>query len=210
MSDVVDGFIAKNFNARTDLGAYLDPLADKVLLDGIYLALAILGGLPAWLALMVIGRDLLIVVGVVLIQRRNPVFRAVPLAIGKINTFAQILLAACAIAHAGGWIDLERAGGGADRAGREHDVPVGRRLCGAGDPGNGAGARYLSHARRLALLGFVPLLIFLLGLILFREILLPFLVGMAAAYLLDPAADRLQRWGLGRTTATLADHGRAS
>jgi cardiolipin synthase len=106
VSDFVDGFIAKNFNARTDLGAYLDPLADKVLLDGVYLALAILGGLPAWLALMVIGRDLLIVGGVVLIQRRNPVFRAVPLAIGKINTFAQILLAACAIAHAGGWIQL--------------------------------------------------------------------------------------------------------
>jgi len=61
----------------------------------------------------------------------------------------------------------------------------------------------LSQARRLALLGLVPLLIFLLGLILFREILLPFLVGMAAAYLLDPAADRLQRWGVGRTTATL-------
>ena len=106
VSDFVDGFIAKHFNARTDLGAYLDPLADKVLLNGIYLALAILGGLPVWLALMVIGRDLLIVTGVVLIQRRNPVFRAVPLALGKINTFAQILLAACAIAHAGGWIDL--------------------------------------------------------------------------------------------------------
>ncbi len=107
VSDVVDGFIAKNFNARTDLGAYLDPLADKVLLNGSYLALAILGGLPAWLALMVIGRDLLIVVGVVLIRRRDPVFRAMPLVIGKINTFAQILLAACALAHAGGWIDLE-------------------------------------------------------------------------------------------------------
>jgi hypothetical protein len=43
----------------------------------------------------------------VLIRRRQPVFRAMPLAIGKINTFAQILLAACAIADAGGWIDLE-------------------------------------------------------------------------------------------------------
>jgi predicted PurR-regulated permease PerM len=61
----------------------------------------------------------------------------------------------------------------------------------------------LSHGTRLALLGLAPLLVFLLGLILFREILLPFLVGMAAAYLLDPAADRLQRWGVGRTTATL-------
>jgi predicted PurR-regulated permease PerM len=60
----------------------------------------------------------------------------------------------------------------------------------------------LSHARRLSLLGLVPLLVLILGLILFREVLLPFLVGMAAAYLLDPAADQLQRWGLGRAAAT--------
>jgi cardiolipin synthase (CMP-forming) len=107
VSDVVDGFIAKNFNARTELGAWLDPLADKALLAGIYLALAIGGGLPVWLAALVLARDLLIVVGVILIRRRNTVFRAVPLAIGKINTFAQILLAACAIADSGGWIELE-------------------------------------------------------------------------------------------------------
>jgi predicted PurR-regulated permease PerM len=60
----------------------------------------------------------------------------------------------------------------------------------------------LSHGRRLALLGLVPLLILLLGLVLFRAVLLPFLVGMAAAYLLDPAADQLERWGLGRAGAT--------
>ena len=107
VSDVVDGYIAKNFNARTELGAILDPLADKALLDGIYLALAIVGWLPAWLAIMVLGRDLLIVIGVALIRRRNPVFRAMPLVIGKINTFAQILLASCTIADAGGWIDLD-------------------------------------------------------------------------------------------------------
>jgi cardiolipin synthase len=106
VSDVVDGFIAKRFNARTELGAVLDPLADKALLDGIYLALAIAGWLPLWLTLMVLGRDLLIVAGVILIRRRYPVFRAMPLLVGKINTFAQILLAACTIADAGGWIDL--------------------------------------------------------------------------------------------------------
>jgi predicted PurR-regulated permease PerM len=60
----------------------------------------------------------------------------------------------------------------------------------------------LSHGRRLALLGLVPLLVLLLGLVLFRAVLLPFLVGMAAAYLLDPAADQLERWGLGRASAT--------
>ena len=61
----------------------------------------------------------------------------------------------------------------------------------------------MSHGLRLALLGLVPLVVLLLGVFLFRAILLPFLVGMAAAYMLDPAADRLQRWGVGRTTATL-------
>jgi cardiolipin synthase len=106
VSDVVDGFIAKNFDAKTDLGAYLDPIADKILLAGIYIALALVGWLPPWLTLLVISRDLLIVIGVILIRRRQAVFRATPLTVGKVNTFAQILLAACAIAHAGGWIDL--------------------------------------------------------------------------------------------------------
>ena len=106
MSDLLDGYIAKNFNARTELGAYLDPIADKTLLDGIYVALALAGWLPSWLAMLVVGRDVLIVLGVVLIQRRNPVFRARPLLIGKVNTFAQLSLAACTLAHAGGVIDL--------------------------------------------------------------------------------------------------------
>lgn len=105
-SDAVDGFIAKRFNATTNLGSYLDPLADKVLLDGIYVALAMGQWLPAWLVALVIGRDLLIVCGVALIRRRDAVFRPRPLLIGKINTFAQILLAACALAYIGGWIDL--------------------------------------------------------------------------------------------------------
>jgi cardiolipin synthase (CMP-forming) len=106
ISDALDGYVAKNFNARTDLGAYLDPIADKTLIDGIYVALALAGWLPPWLAMLVVGRDVLIVLGVVLIQRRDPVFRAQPLLIGKVNTFAQLLLAACALAHAGGLIDL--------------------------------------------------------------------------------------------------------
>ena len=106
-SDAVDGFIAKRFNSRTDLGAYLDPLADKVLLNGVYVATAIVGWLPVWLTFLVISRDLLIVAGAVLIQRRHPLFRARPLLIGKANTFAQILLAAAVLAHAAGLLDLE-------------------------------------------------------------------------------------------------------
>jgi cardiolipin synthase (CMP-forming) len=106
ISDALDGYIAKNFNARTELGAYLDPLADKVLLNGIYVALTLIGWLPVWLTALVISRDLLIVLGVILIQRRDPVFRAMPLVIGKLNTFCQILLAACALAHGGELVDL--------------------------------------------------------------------------------------------------------
>jgi len=105
-SDAVDGFIAKNFNARTNLGSYLDPLADKVLLNGSFLALAMGQWLPVWLVALVIGRDLLIVGGVVMIRRRHPVFQPRPLLIGKINTLTQILLAASTIAHIGGWVDL--------------------------------------------------------------------------------------------------------
>jgi cardiolipin synthase len=106
ISDGVDGFIAKNFNAQTNLGSYLDPLADKLLLNGIYVALFLGDWLPGWLVALVIGRDLLIVAGVMLIRRQHPVFRPRPLLIGKINTLAQIFLAAAAIAHSGGWMDL--------------------------------------------------------------------------------------------------------
>ncbi len=60
----------------------------------------------------------------------------------------------------------------------------------------------MNPALRLALVGLVPLLVLFLGLYLFQAILLPFLVGMAGAYLLDPLADRLERWGLGRAAAT--------
>jgi cardiolipin synthase len=106
LSDALDGFIAKRFNAKTNLGSYLDPLADKVLLDGIYVALAMGQWLPAWLVALVLGRDLLIVAGVALIRRRHATFRPKPLLIGKINTFAQILLAACALGDLSGWIEL--------------------------------------------------------------------------------------------------------
>ncbi len=98
ISDALDGYIAKTFNRKTDLGAILDPLADKALLNGIYVALALSGHLPMWLAWLVVGRDISIVIGVMLIRRRDPVFRIRPLKVGKLNTFVQILLAAAALA----------------------------------------------------------------------------------------------------------------
>ncbi len=107
ISDALDGYIAKRFDLQTDLGAILDPLADKALLNGIYIALALSGHLPIWLAWVVVGRDLLIVAGVMLIRQRDPVFRVRPLRIGKLNTFMQILLAAAALAIWGDVVDVQ-------------------------------------------------------------------------------------------------------
>ena len=106
ISDALDGFIAKTFDQRTDVGTILDPLADKALLDGVYIALALSGHLPIWLAALVVGRDVLIVLGVILIRKRDPVFRVRPLKTGKLNTFTQIVLAAMALAIWGDVVDV--------------------------------------------------------------------------------------------------------
>jgi cardiolipin synthase len=94
ISDAIDGFIARRFNLRTELGAYLDPLADKALLVSIYVMLAIDGALPAGLAILVVSRDLMILAAVVISWLlANPVAIR-PVLVSKINTTAQIALAA--------------------------------------------------------------------------------------------------------------------
>jgi cardiolipin synthase len=98
VSDAVDGFIARSFNLRSRLGAYLDPIADKMLLVSIYLALVILGQIPVWLATIVICRDLFIVGGVILSAVLDRPIEVRPLAISKVNTTAQIVFAAAVLA----------------------------------------------------------------------------------------------------------------
>ncbi len=66
ISDGVDGFLAKRYGWTTELGAYLDPLADKLLIVSIFVALGVKGALPSWLVIAVVSRDILIVTGVVL------------------------------------------------------------------------------------------------------------------------------------------------
>ena len=94
ISDAVDGWIAKTFDLRTELGAYLDPLADKALIVSIYVALAIVAVLPATLVILVVARDLMII-GAFMISlvMRKPV-KVKPLMISKLNTAAQISFAA--------------------------------------------------------------------------------------------------------------------
>ena len=66
LSDAADGFLAKRYGWNTELGAYLDPIADKALLVSIYVTLGLAGQLPAWLVIAVVSRDILIVGAVVL------------------------------------------------------------------------------------------------------------------------------------------------
>ena len=92
-SDAVDGFIAKNFNAETELGKFLDPLVDKVLLVSVYVSLGHAGHLPTWLVILVVFRDGLIVGGAILFQTLTGHLTMQPIMISKVNTAAQIVLA---------------------------------------------------------------------------------------------------------------------
>jgi cardiolipin synthase len=94
VSDAIDGFIAKRFDMRSELGAYLDPMADKALIVSIYITLAVVGALPAWLAILVVARDLMIVSAVVLSWVMDKRVEIAPLLVSKLNTFAQLALAA--------------------------------------------------------------------------------------------------------------------
>lgn len=104
ISDAIDGFLAKRFGMATELGAYLDPLADKVLVVSIYISLGIVEAIPRWLVILVVSRDLLIVGGVLLSWLvGNPVV-VKPLTVSKLNTVAQIFFAGLVLANLGfGW-----------------------------------------------------------------------------------------------------------
>jgi len=99
ISDAVDGFLAKRFHMASELGAYLDPLADKALIVSIYVALGIAGALPISLVILVVSRDIMIISGFMLswlVGRPMPVR---PLPVSKANTVAQILLATLVLAE---------------------------------------------------------------------------------------------------------------
>lgn len=109
ISDAVDGFVAKRFDSETVLGAYLDALADKALLVGVYVVLGILGHLPLWLVLLVVFRDLLIVGGALLLWLLTRSFRIKPLMVSKMNTVAQIVLAMTVLGRLGLGVTVEGA-----------------------------------------------------------------------------------------------------
>jgi cardiolipin synthase (CMP-forming) len=101
VSDAIDGFLAKRFGMTTELGAYLDPLADKAMLVSIYVALGIIEAVPRWLVILVVSRDIMIVGAVILSWVVDKPLPLKPLLVSKLNTVAQIALAAVVLAAIG-------------------------------------------------------------------------------------------------------------
>jgi cardiolipin synthase len=93
VSDAVDGYIARRFDMRSELGAYLDPLADKALLISIYVTLAIVGAMPGWLAIVVVSRDMMIMGAVVLSWLLLMPVAIKPSLLSKVNTVGQLAFA---------------------------------------------------------------------------------------------------------------------
>lgn len=101
ISDGIDGYLAKRFGWQTELGAYLDPMADKLLIVSVFVALGVLKELPSWLVIAVVSRDILIIVAVLLSWVLDHPVTIKPFVISKANTVAQISLAALVLADTG-------------------------------------------------------------------------------------------------------------
>jgi cardiolipin synthase len=101
VSDAVDGFLAKRFGMASELGAYLDPLADKALIMSIYVALGVTEAIPRWLVILVVSRDIMIIGGVLLSWLLIKPMAVKPLLISKLNTLAQIVFAGLVLASLG-------------------------------------------------------------------------------------------------------------
>jgi len=90
ITDGIDGLIARIAHQRTELGAYLDPIADKLLLSAAFITLAIIEILPSWLAVIVVTRDLIILTGLFVMIMTNFRPKIQPSLVSKVTTVFQI------------------------------------------------------------------------------------------------------------------------
>jgi len=91
LSDGLDGYLARRFNWRTRLGSVLDPLADKLLMICTYMTLTLLQLIPAWLAIAVVARDLVILGGSFAYNFLVGPVQGEPSRVSKVNTFLQLI-----------------------------------------------------------------------------------------------------------------------
>ena len=94
LTDFFDGFVARKFNQQSPLGRLLDPLADKLLTTATYIVMAIphegFPSIPVWLAVAVVGRDLVILIGSLLVYLVTRFKGFTPTLLGKVNTFVEL------------------------------------------------------------------------------------------------------------------------
>jgi len=113
VTDGLDGYLAKRYGWTTELGAYLDPLADKLLLVSTFVALGVRFLLPSWLVILVVSRDVMIVAAILLSVVIGEQMPMRPFSISKLNTVAQIGLALLILADAGfglAWVNARNVG----------------------------------------------------------------------------------------------------
>ena len=99
LSDAADGALARATNTQSEVGAYLDPLADKLLLVSTYAALGIIRQIPTWLVISVISRDIFIVGGLMLSWFMDKPVQVKPLWVSKLNTVVQIYFVGMVLAQ---------------------------------------------------------------------------------------------------------------
>ena len=90
-TDFLDGWTARNWNQTTPFGQLADPVADKVLLSGTFLAFGIIGAIPLWLVAVVFSRDLYLLVASVIAMKWTTLRDYQPTIAGKLHTAVQIL-----------------------------------------------------------------------------------------------------------------------
>ncbi len=90
LTDSLDGIIARTANQRTPLGTYLDPMADKLLLNACFVTLSVLHLIPGWIAITVVSRDLILIVGTLILHLTQISFNITPTWLGKSTTVIQL------------------------------------------------------------------------------------------------------------------------
>ncbi len=100
VSDGLDGFLAKHFGWTSELGKFLDPLADKLLLVAVFLMSTWMGLLPWWLAAAVVARDVMIGLGALLFRIFFGPLHGRPTLLSKINTGLQLSVVLAGLLHA--------------------------------------------------------------------------------------------------------------
>ncbi len=105
VSDALDGLVARIFHQKSNLGAYLDPLADKLLLITAYLTLAIYKMVPPWLTVLIISRDVIILLGVLILYMANFPVKIRPAFLSKVTTCLQV--SAVLVVLSEGYVNLQ-------------------------------------------------------------------------------------------------------